>query len=164
MASMRRSRVSRCVSIGSGLAVAAAVLVAGGSEVVWLAAFAGLSTALIGEIAGWLWRDTHPRKRRVAHRAAAQGAAQQKRPTAPVQIPVYAAQVGDLGPNDFVRIECMCGRAEVLTSETLATAGVAPGRKLTDLGHRMRCRDCVERGCAIVSVKQGKRAAKPLPV
>jgi hypothetical protein len=164
MAPMRRSRVSRCVSIGSGLAVAAAVLVAGGSEAAWFAVFAGVSTVLIGEIAGWLWRETHPQKRRGAHRAIAQGAAQPKRQTAPVPVPVYAAQVGDLGPHDFVRIECMCGRTEVLTSETLATAGVAPGRKLTDLGHRMRCRDCVERGCAIVSVKQGKRAATPLPV
>lgn len=65
-------------------------------------------------------------------------------------VPLYAARASDLGPGDFVQVECSCGHTELLTAAMLATAGVAPDRKILDLGTRMRCRECDERGRAVV--------------
>jgi hypothetical protein len=65
-------------------------------------------------------------------------------------VPLYAARAGDLGPGDFVQVECPCGHSELLTAAMLATAGVAPDRKVLDIGCRMRCRECDERGRAVV--------------
>ena len=58
---------------------------------------------------------------------------------------------------DFVQVECACGHTELLTAAMLATAGVAPDRKILDLGRRMRCRECDEQGRAVVSIKWGRR-------
>jgi hypothetical protein len=63
-------------------------------------------------------------------------------------VPLYAARVSDLGPRDLVQVECPCGHSELLTAQMLATAGVAAE-------HRMRCRECDERGRAVVSIKWG---------
>jgi hypothetical protein len=68
-------------------------------------------------------------------------------------VPLYAARVSDLGPGDFVQVECSCGHTELLTAAMLTTAGVAPDRKILNLGTRMRCRECDERGRAVVSIK-----------
>jgi len=68
-------------------------------------------------------------------------------------VPLYAARVSDLGPGDFVKIECPCGHTELLAATMLATAGVAPDRKVLDLGGRMRCRECDSRGRAALSIK-----------
>lgn len=68
-------------------------------------------------------------------------------------VPLYDARVSDLGPGDFVRVECPCGHTELLSAPILATAGVAPDRKVLDLGSRMRCRECDKRGRAAVSVR-----------
>jgi hypothetical protein len=67
--------------------------------------------------------------------------------------PLYAAGVSDLGPGDFIQVECPCGHTELLTAAMLATAGVALDRKVIDLAGRMRCRECDERGKAVVSIK-----------
>jgi hypothetical protein len=53
-------------------------------------------------------------------------------------------------PGDLVHVECACGHAELLTAQMLATAGVGPERKVLDLGARMRCRECDERGRVVV--------------
>jgi len=68
-------------------------------------------------------------------------------------VPLYAARVSDLGPGNFVSIECPCGHTELLTAQMLATARVAPEQKVLDPGDRMRCRECDERGRAVVSIK-----------
>jgi hypothetical protein len=68
-------------------------------------------------------------------------------------VSLYAAKVSDLGRGDFVSIECPCGHTELLTPVMLATAGVTPDQKVLDLGSRMRCRECDERGRAVVSIK-----------
>jgi hypothetical protein len=68
-------------------------------------------------------------------------------------VPLYAARVSDLGPGDFVQVECSCGHTELLTARMLATAGVAPDHKILDLSGRLRCRDCDERGRTVVSVR-----------
>jgi hypothetical protein len=65
--------------------------------------------------------------------------------------PLYDARVSDLGPGDLVKVECACGHAELLTAAMLATAGVGPERRVLDLGARMRCRECDERGRVVVS-------------
>ena len=68
-------------------------------------------------------------------------------------VPLYATRVSDLGSGDFVQVECPCGHSELLTAAMLATAGVAADRKVLDLGGRLRCRECDERGRAVVSVR-----------
>ena len=68
-------------------------------------------------------------------------------------VPLYAARIADLGPNDFVHVECACGHTELLTARTLETAGVGSEQKVADLGKRMRCRECDERGQAVVSIR-----------
>ena len=40
--------------------------------------------------------------------------------------PFYAARVSELGPSDFVQVECICGHRERLTAAILGTAGVGP--------------------------------------
>ena len=50
-------------------------------------------------------------------------------------------------------LECPCGHTELLTTAMLATAGVAPDRKVLDLSRRMRCRECDALGRAVVSIK-----------
>ncbi len=67
--------------------------------------------------------------------------------------PLYDARVSDLGPGDLVAVECACGHAETLTASMLTSAGVAPYFKVQDLGPRLRCRECDERGRAVVSVR-----------
>jgi hypothetical protein len=51
----------------------------------------------------------------------------------PAVVPFYAARVSDLGPSDFVQLECACGHMERLTAAMLANAGVKPDRKVQDL-------------------------------
>jgi hypothetical protein len=60
--------------------------------------------------------------------------------------PLYDARVADLGPGDFVQVECACGHIERLTAAMLATAGVTPDSRAQDLGSRMRCRECDQTG------------------
>jgi hypothetical protein len=68
-------------------------------------------------------------------------------------VPFYAARVSDLGPGDFLRLDCACGHIERLTAAMLTTAGVAPDSKVQDLGYRMRCRECDEKGRAAISLR-----------
>jgi hypothetical protein len=75
--------------------------------------------------------------------------------------PLYAARVDDLGPGDFVRIECAWGHIERLTAAMLTTAGVMPDIKVQDLGKRMRCRECDEKGRAVISIRWATDAGKP---
>jgi hypothetical protein len=41
-------------------------------------------------------------------------------------VPLYAARVSDLGPDDSLHVECGCGHVEHLTAAMLATAGLPP--------------------------------------
>jgi hypothetical protein len=68
-------------------------------------------------------------------------------------VPFYAARVSDLGPGDFVHVECACGHTERLTAAMLITAGVAPDEKVQGLGNRMRCLECDEKGRAVISIR-----------
>ena len=68
-------------------------------------------------------------------------------------VPFYAARVSDLGPGDFVHVECACGHIERLTAAMLITAGVSPDEKVQGLESRMRCRECDEKGRAVISIR-----------
>ena len=68
-------------------------------------------------------------------------------------VPFYAARVSDLGPRDFVHVECACGHIERLTPAMLTTAGIRRDAKVQGLGSRMRCRECFEKGRAVISIR-----------
>jgi hypothetical protein len=139
------------LTFGFGLAAALTSLVVGKSDQLQVAAYAALFTALVSEITCWLWCTVNPPPRK---RRADLGSAQARRHaqrTQKVPPPLYAARVSDLGPTEYVRVRCECGRAEVLTAKMLLMIGAAPKQNVSDLGRRMRCRACEERGRAIVS-------------
>jgi hypothetical protein len=69
--------------------------------------------------------------------------------------PLYDARVSDLGPDDLVKVECVCGHAELLTAAMLRTAGLPEHTVIVDLQRRMRCRECDERGKVVVSLVWG---------
>jgi hypothetical protein len=68
-------------------------------------------------------------------------------------VPFYAARVSDLGPGDFLQVEGARGHTERLTAAMLATAGVGPDEKVQGLENRMRCRECDEKGRAVISIR-----------
>ena len=70
--------------------------------------------------------------------------------------PLYAARLENLGPDDLVKVECVCGHTELLTAAMLSTADVKPNEILVDLQPKMRCRECDERGKAVLSIIWGK--------
>jgi hypothetical protein len=59
----------------------------------------------------------------------------------------------DLRENDFVYAECKCGRNDLLTRSMLKQMGVKPDDKLLELGARLRCERCRERGLVSVSIR-----------
>jgi hypothetical protein len=67
--------------------------------------------------------------------------------------PLYDARISDLGPGDFVQVECACGHRELLTAHMLATAGLPPYEVIVQLGRRMRCRECDAKGRVDISIK-----------
>ena len=75
-------------------------------------------------------------------------------------VPLYAAKVEDLGPGDFVKIDCAaCSHTALLAPAFLTRLGLGPRQKVLDLKDRVRCRGCGVRGRAVVSIKWGKDAA-----
>jgi hypothetical protein len=75
-------------------------------------------------------------------------------------LPLYAARIEDLGPGDFVKVDCVaCHRVALLTPRgALLRQGLRPVAKVLDLKGRLRCRGCGRKGRAVVSVKwRGQR-------
>lgn len=69
-------------------------------------------------------------------------------------VPLYAARVSDLGPGDFVRVECVCGHDEIVPASNLVQGlRLGPDERITDLAPRLRCRECDAKGKAVVSIK-----------
>ena len=71
-------------------------------------------------------------------------------------VPLYSARIQDLGPGDYVKVECVaCGHAELLASDQLRIKGQAlpPHTPVLDLERRLRCRECDARGNAVVSIR-----------
>src|SRR5215471_21446122 len=71
--------------------------------------------------------------------------------------PLYLATIEDLGPGDFVKIDCAaCGHTALLTAESLLRLGRGNREKVLDLKDRVRCRRCGVRGRTVVSIKWAK--------
>jgi hypothetical protein len=65
--------------------------------------------------------------------------------------PLYAARIEDLGPSDFVRVECTaCGHTELLAADMLRLSGgpLPPYIGILDLEPKLRCREvrCARQG------------------
>jgi hypothetical protein len=74
-------------------------------------------------------------------------------------VPLYAARVSDLGPGDFLRLECACGHETLIPASSLLHGlRLAPDDRVTDVAPRLRCRECDERGKVVVSVRWAGRA------
>jgi hypothetical protein len=72
-------------------------------------------------------------------------------------VPLYAARIEDLGPGDFVKVDCAaCGHTALLAPGFLNRLGLSPGNKVLDLKDRVRCRACSARSRAVVSIKWAK--------
>ena len=72
-------------------------------------------------------------------------------------VPLYAARIADLGPGDFVKIDCgACSHTALVTPAFLSRLGLEQHRKVLDLRDRVRCRGCGARGRAVVSIKWAK--------
>jgi len=62
-------------------------------------------------------------------------------------------RIGDLRPDDVVRIECgRCWHTAKLTAKRLAAMGLSADRKVSDLALRMPCGKCNVRGIAKVAI------------
>jgi hypothetical protein len=73
-------------------------------------------------------------------------------------VSLYAARIEDLGPGDFVKVDCAaCSHTALLAPAFLARLRLEPRHRVLDLKDRVR-RGCGVRGRAVVSVKWGKEA------
>jgi hypothetical protein len=58
-------------------------------------------------------------------------------------LPLYAARIEDLGPGDFVKVDCAaCHHVALLAPEFLLRRGLSRQTKVLDLKERVRCRRC----------------------
>ena len=74
-------------------------------------------------------------------------------------VPLHLARIEDLGPGDFVKVDCaVCEHTALLTPAFLSRPGLSPRSKVLDLQNRVRCRNCDVRGQAVVSIKWAKSA------
>jgi hypothetical protein len=68
--------------------------------------------------------------------------------------PLYLARIEDLGPSDFVNVDCAaCDHVSLLTPDFLLRLGLSPRANVLDLTSRVRCRGCGARRRAVVSIK-----------
>ena len=74
----------------------------------------------------------------------------ERQPAAPMR-PLYDARIEDLGPGDFLKVECAaCGHYELVPP-----VGLLQGSRMRvlDLEPRFRCRECDQRGNVVLSIK-----------
>jgi hypothetical protein len=77
-----------------------------------------------------------------------------------VMVPLYAARIEDLGPVDFMVIECVaCPNVGLLSGAYLLKLGLPPYSKLLELKRHTRCRGCGLRGRGVISIRWGKEVA-----
>jgi len=70
-------------------------------------------------------------------------------------VPLYAARIEDLGPGDYVRVQCIaCGHDEMIPPNGLLSGlRLLPSTLILDLEPRFRCRECDAKGKAVMSVR-----------
>ena len=75
-------------------------------------------------------------------------------------VPLYAARIEDLGPGDFVNVECAaCGHDMLIPASALLQGlRLPPASLVLDLEPRLRCRECDARGKAVVSIRWAEPA------
>ena len=67
-------------------------------------------------------------------------------------LPLYSARVSDLKPGDFVIVECASsGHDGLIHPAALPSLGLGPNKRIVDLAPRLRCRECDQKGKAVVS-------------
>jgi hypothetical protein len=67
---------------------------------------------------------------------------------------LYDARLGDLGPGDFVQVECLaCGHVQMLTGAMFKAAKLPDYEPILDLKRRLRCRECDAKGRVDVAIK-----------
>ena len=68
---------------------------------------------------------------------------------------LYEARIADLGPGDFVKVECAaCGHDMLIPSIGLQQGlRLAPYTSVLALKGRFRCRGCDARGKVVVSIR-----------
>ena len=73
--------------------------------------------------------------------------------------PLSDARIGDLGPGDFLKVECSaCGHDVLIPSIGLQQGlRLRPYTPVLDLESRLRCRECDRRGKVVVSIKWADR-------
>jgi hypothetical protein len=77
-------------------------------------------------------------------------------------VPLYAARIQDLGPGDFVKVDCAAREHTALLAPAfLLRLGLSPRDKVLDLKDRVRCRGCGARGRAVVSIKWARSVGHP---
>jgi hypothetical protein len=77
-----------------------------------------------------------------------------------VMVPLYAARIEDLGPVDFVVVECHhCNNVGLLSARFLLSLGFERYQNIKELQRYMRCRGCGVRGRGVISIKWGKEVA-----
>ena len=75
-------------------------------------------------------------------------------------VPLYTARIEDLGPVDFMVVEChSCNNIGLLSGRFLFSLGFPPYSKLRELQRLIRCRGCGVRGRGDISIRWGKEAA-----
>jgi hypothetical protein len=75
-------------------------------------------------------------------------------------VPLYAARIEDLGPGDFVKVDCAaCSHTALPAPAFLDRLGLGPKDKVLDLKNRVQCRGCGARGRAVISIKWAKSVA-----
>jgi hypothetical protein len=76
-------------------------------------------------------------------------------------VPLYAARMQDLGPDDVAVFKCgACGHtAELPPSALLRGLELKPTDKVLDLERRLRCRLCYAKDQAVVSIRWRASAA-----
>ncbi len=70
-------------------------------------------------------------------------------------------RIEDLGPGNFVKVECGGCKHETLIPASALLQGLRrqPTMRVLDLQPRLRCRECDARGEAVVSIRWGEPAA-----
>ena len=72
-------------------------------------------------------------------------------------VPLYEARIEDLGPGDFLRVECAaCGHDALIHPSALPRLQFQPSDLVLGVEHRLRCRECDAGGKAVVSITWGE--------
>jgi hypothetical protein len=75
-------------------------------------------------------------------------------------VPLYAARIEDLGPVDFMVVECHSrNNVGLLSARFLLSLGFPPYTMLKSLQRHTRCRGCGVRGKGDISIRWGKEVA-----